>query len=827
MLRGVRASDSRRNHSVKRWLRGSVSPLGLLVLLSFGPISPGAAQTAPQAGQRPEQLGPIDVAPLPPRRPRRQGTPAAQPAPVPAPTPVRAPARIRAPTPVPVPASLPASGSGPGSAAQTPLNTETVAGSVSYLGLTARQTPASVEVIDQRVLTDRGLHTTTEAAQAAVGVTAGDAPGAPASFSMRGFSGTQINTLYNGIKIGPSEMTGRVMDTANLEQIEILKGPASLMSGEGATGGAINYVTKRPHTGKVVNEAFTSFDSFYGFRAGFGSGGSTAVQGLDYRFDVTRSSNISFIDDTYSKLANISGQLDYRVTDNFKIWAAAEQKQDKNRFYWGTPLVPVSFSGPFSTSGVVSGLWTQYYPNGHTGVLTPVTVDSRTLRTTYNVLDNDSGAKELWLRAGLEWDISSNVKFRNQVYSYKANRRWFNNEVNAFDDTPAVLQVYRERLSVEHDQRLYGAVSDLTVNSSIAGMENRFAAALGASNLQFNVVQDDFFNSDFVNLVNPDCGFYGPQQTKPFFTHLDNIWLTLEDRLKITPTFAVLGGLRIEEINLHRTAFDVNGMLRSADGYPFDKTFKPVTGRVGYTWDALPGLTFYSQYATAADPAVANIFILRPTQPLLLTTSRIYESGAKLLFWDKRAEWTVSAFDIERRNVYSAKGGQQVEIAGKVASRGVEIAGAVNPIAGLKLWGNVAFVNAYYVDFDFIDGNGNPGSFTGKTPPNVPRFVANAGASYRFATRWPVEVGAAVRHVGDRFNFDDNLVVMNEYTVADAWLFVDIPKSDFMAVDNTRVTFRVRNLTDKIYAAWGDPGYPDQIILGSPRSYEVGARFKF
>ena len=45
-------------------------------------------------------------------------------------------------------------------------------------------------------------------------MTAGDAPGAPASFSMRGFTGNQINTLYNGIKIGPSDMTGRVMDTA-------------------------------------------------------------------------------------------------------------------------------------------------------------------------------------------------------------------------------------------------------------------------------------------------------------------------------------------------------------------------------------------------------------------------------------------------------------------------------------------------------------------------------------------------------------------------------------------------------------------------------------
>ena len=189
-----------------------------------------------------------------------------------------------------------------------------------------------MEVIDKQIIEDRGLRTTTDIAKAAVGVTGGDAPGAPAIFSMRGFAGDQINTLYNDIWIGPSTMTGRPMDTANLERVEILKGPASLLSGIGATGGAVNYVTKAPHTGPIVNEAFAGFDSFRGYRAGYGSGGSTKIDGLDYRFDITHSNNVGFIDDTYSKLSNVSGQLNYRVTDNFRIWGAAEYKQDKDRF---------------------------------------------------------------------------------------------------------------------------------------------------------------------------------------------------------------------------------------------------------------------------------------------------------------------------------------------------------------------------------------------------------------------------------------------------------------------------------------------------------------
>ncbi len=783
--------------------------------------SPAAAQSAP-ADRSSETLEQIDVT-APKRKPPKRRAPSGV-----TPTPVAAPAVEPAPLPPP---RGPISTSDVGLGANTtPLNTNVVTESASRLGLTSRETPATVEVLDQQTLRDRGLTTTTDAVKATAGVTAGDAPASTANFSMRGFSESEINTLYNGIKVGPSAIASRVMDTGNLQQIEFLKGPASLLSGEGATGGAVNYVTKRPHTGPIANEAFVSYDSIHGVRGGAGSGGSTLIKGLDYRFDFVGNQGLSFIDDTYSKLLNISGQLDYRIRNDFKIWGAVERKEDKDRYYWGTPLVPSNAPGIVPTSGIVSGLWTQYYPNGHVGALNPVTVDARTLNTTYNVLDNRSGAKELWLRGGFDWDITSDVKLKSQVYRYTAQRHWFNNEVNAYNDDPTSAnfgQVYRERLSVDHEQHLTGNITDLIWNANVAGIENRFAATFAASSLQFNVVQDDAFTSDFVNLVNPDRGLYGFQQTKDFFTHLNDTSISFEDRLKLTRQFALIGGIRFERITLSRDAYDVDGVQRTADGYPFVKSWHPTTGRGGYTFEPVPGLIFYSQYATGADPAIANIFTIRPTQPLLLTTSRTYETGMKSLFWDKRAEVTFSAYDIEKRNVYATKGGQQVEIAGKVHSKGIEAAAAVNPFANLKLWGNVAFVEARYKDFSFVDDNGVQVSYTGMTPSNVPAFVGNAGASYRFNTPWPIEIGSSLRRVSHRYNFDDNLVRMDAYTIADAYLFVDIPKAVFSAVDQTRLSFRVRNLTDKQYAAWGDPGYPDQIILGAPRSYEVAASFKW
>lgn len=699
--------------------------------------------------------------------------------------------------------------------AQSPLNTNGVVASASRLGLTVREIPATVEVIDQKTIRDQGYRTTTEVAQGAVGVTAGDGPGEPGAFSMRGFSNSQVNILYNGIKIGPQNMTARYMDTANLESVEILKGPASLMSGEGASGGAINFVSKQPTSGPVQNEAFFSYDSLNSFRSSYGSGGGTNVQGLDYRFDISRSSLNGFIDDTDTKTFNVSGQLNYKVSENLKIWGAIEYKQDFSNAYWGTPLVSTAFSGPNATHGIVSGTYISNFNGTNLG---PVTIDGRTLNTNYNVLDNHVEAKELWLRSGFELDISDSLTLKSQVYGYGAQREWMNNEVAAFNSTTDMID--RSRFYVAHDQTLVGNITDLTWNSRIFGLDNRLVTSVAASSLDFNRPGAANFPGDSVPLVNPDPGLYGLLTIQNQSAYINNESLSFEDRLKLTRTFALVAGLRVDQIALDRNSTDVTGAEKAS--FPFDQTWNPVTGRFGYTWKAVPGMTFYSQYATGADVAANNIFLLNANQPLNLTTSRTYETGVKQLLWDNKAEWSLSVYDIQRKNVYAAAGGMTLNIAGQENAKGVEIAGAIKPTTAWKIWGNFAYVDARYADYDFAGG-----SFSGNTPPNVPRIVANAGASYRFDAQLPVELGMSARYVGNRFNSDDNTVIMDAYTVADAYVFVDIPKYFFPAVDQTRVTFRVRNLFDRRYAIWGDPFYPDQILLGAPRTYELAAAFKW
>jgi iron complex outermembrane receptor protein len=536
---------------------------------------------------------------------------------------------------------------------------------------------------------------------------------------------------------------------------------------------------------------------------------------LDYRFDISRSSLNGFIDDTDTKTFNVSGQLNYRVSENLKVWGAIEYKQDYSNAYWGTPLVSTAFSGPNATTGIVSGTYVSNFNGTNLG---PVTIDNRTLTTNYNVLNNDVEAKELWLRSGFELDISDSLTLKSQVYGYGAQRNWMNNEVAAFNATTDLVD--RSQFYVAHNQTLVGNITDLTWNTNIFGLDNRLVTTVAASSLDFNRPGAANFPGDSVPLVNPDPGLYGLLTIQNQSAYINNESLSFEDRLKLTQTFALVGGVRVEQIALDRNSTDVTGAEKA--GFPFDQTWNPVTGRFGYTWEAVPGMTFYSQYATGADVAANDIFLLAANQPLNLTTSRTYETGVKQLFWGNKAEWSLSLYDIERKNVYAAAGGMTLNVAGEEDAKGVEVAAAIRPTTAWKLWGNFAYVDARYEDYNFVGG-----SFSGNTPPNVPRVVANAGASYRFETTWPVELGVSARHVGNRFNSDDNTVIMDAYTVADAYAYVDIPKSYFPAVNETRITFRVRNLTNKLYAVWGDPFYPDQILLGAPRTYELAAAFKW
>ena len=146
-------------------------------------------------------------------------------------------------------AAAAAAPAGPVFAAPT-LNLTGTTSTGSRLGLTRLQTPASVDVISAETMAERGQQNVIDAVtQDAVGFTASPAPGnGGLSFNTRGFNGNgTVMTLYDGTRlyVGSGTLTFPY-DTWSAQRIEVLRGPASVLYGEGAIGGAINVISKMP-----------------------------------------------------------------------------------------------------------------------------------------------------------------------------------------------------------------------------------------------------------------------------------------------------------------------------------------------------------------------------------------------------------------------------------------------------------------------------------------------------------------------------------------------------------------------------------------------------
>src|ERR1700694_1235394 len=119
----------------------------------------------------------------------------------------------------------------------------------SRLGLSEQELPATLDLIDNDQMIGRGFFNVQQAADSQPGVTSGGSPGDQSQFSMRGFTGNQITVLRNGLYIGPSNMTTRDQNSFNVASVEILKGPASVLYGQGAVAGVVNVVDKAPSFG--------------------------------------------------------------------------------------------------------------------------------------------------------------------------------------------------------------------------------------------------------------------------------------------------------------------------------------------------------------------------------------------------------------------------------------------------------------------------------------------------------------------------------------------------------------------------------------------------
>ena len=113
--------------------------------------------------------------------------------------------------------------------------------------------PQSIQFVPRDVIDDQQILDLTSALRNVSGIQAGtNAGNRSESFTIRGFRSSYY--AVDSIMLSPAiETNDSYRDMANIERIEVLKGPASVLYGRGDPGGLINIVTKQPRFERAMN----------------------------------------------------------------------------------------------------------------------------------------------------------------------------------------------------------------------------------------------------------------------------------------------------------------------------------------------------------------------------------------------------------------------------------------------------------------------------------------------------------------------------------------------------------------------------------------------
>ncbi|MGG4603679.1 TonB-dependent receptor [Paenalcaligenes sp. Me131] len=680
-----------------------------------------------------------------------------------------------------------------------PVNFEAVTSTASRLGLKISETPATVTVIDRATIEQRAADNTQEMLRGVPGMSASSPPGA-INVSYRGFTSGQVAVLYNGINLQDTGQATRPVDSWIYDRVEVIGGPSGFLSGAGAVGGTINYISK-----------LAQRDEFYDAQVRIGSndlrsvgiGLNRQLSGQDggpahyVRIDALHRDGDGWVERNSSRTNQMALSLLSDFTPSLSHTLAYEYQTEVERSpYFGTPVL-----------------------NPKEGELK---IDSKTLKKNYNSRDARYEQRVQWLRSIVDYKIADSWQFKNTAYWYDTRRDFRNVEnYNYTADNSAVMRSgpYLQR----HDHRLYGNRMELTHQGNIAGLSSDWAFALD-TNVSYRT--NSPYGGTYLSVVDPydfevedffDIPGMVDNLQKDRRTRLRTLAVSAENRTELSSTLQLITALRYERLKLDLTNYRTPSATNPAH---FGRNYSATTGRLGLVWDPAPGVNLYAQYATSAD-APAGSLVSSSYANLnnndKLSTGRQFEVGGRFNFWDDKLTVGVAAYDIQRKNVATPdpQDPRTTVQAGKQSARGVELSVGLQPIHTVRLHANLAYVDAEYKSFSQKIGNDTV-SMAGKRPVNVPNLVANLWVDYDFLPQWTAS--AAVRHVSRMYGDVANTYYVPAYTLLDLGV-------SYKLSSNLTLSGRVRNVTNETYAVGTNS--ISYYYAGAPRTYELTLRAAF
>ena len=618
-----------------------------------------------------------------------------------------------------------------------------------------RDIPQSIQVIPREVLDDQQVLRLNDAIRNVSGGVSANQGGGGQRFILRGFSSPSV--LRDGFRLSfGGDGNPGIQELSNLEAIEVLKGPASILFGSLEPGGIINLVTEQP-----LSEPFYNLSLRIGNRALF-------EPSLDF------SGPLGEEDRVFYRLNAL-----YRTEDSFRDFDA-----DFNRFFIA-PVVRWQIND--RTDLTINFEYLDSEGPSDAGL---VALGNEVADIPFDRVlgDPEDAFQSEIVRIGYDFEhrFSDHWRVRNafRFNSFDVESSQF--VALALDESTGNLT--RSLLSTNQDQDHFEFQTNLVGEFNTGAIEHRLLVGFDLFRRE-NPRFDTFAVTapEIINIFDPVYGRVPRPDpaTAPIFIdsniQIDALGIYIQDQINLLDNLILLAGIRYETVEQDVTN---NPSISNPMGSELNQNDEALSPRIGLLYQPIEEVSLYGSYSTSFVP---NSEITIDGGLLDPERGEQFEIGIRAELLNRRLTANLAFFELTKQNVatpdpdnfgFSVATGEQ-------RSRGIELDIAGEVLPGWNIIANYAFTDA-----DITEDNSD---IEGNRLFSVPEHNINLWTTYNIqdGSLAGLGVGLGFNYVSDRFGDNANSFELDSYFLTNAAISYER--------DNWRAALNIRNLFDVAY----------------------------
>lgn len=648
-----------------------------------------------------------------------------------------------------------------------------------------RDIPQTITVIPRSVIEEQGAITLRDVLRNVPGLTiAAGEGGAPAgdNLTLRGFS-ARNDVFIDGVR----DLSPQARDPFNLEQVEVVKGPASAYSGRGSTGGTINLVSKAPainplygftfNLGTDRTKRFTGDINTPLERLGLGKRTSFRLAFLAHE------SEVAGRDVVENQRWGVAPSLAFGLGTLTRLTLSYFKLKQDNISDYGIPWVPATNRAlaPFRDK--------------------PAPVPRETF---YGLKSRDFeklGSDLATIK--FERDFGDALTLRNQLRYGRSTRDSIATPPRfASDDSTAINREMRSWLT---EDRILDNQTDLRASFSTGRVNHSLVTGIAITR-EDNEREVRTAPNMLTTLLNPDPNdtFTGEITPGPIVGDVrgDSLAAYAFDTVRLGQKFELNGGLRWDY-------FDVKGI--STVGAEVSRIDRMLSWRAGALYKPRPQVSIYVAYGTSLNPSLEGLSYQTASAAIEPEKTYTFEVGSKWDLLKDRLLVSLAGFRVTKTNARTP--GLLPDDPPQVLDGRQRVYGTELGLTGSITRDWKVFAAYTYLDSEIL--RSNTPTEVGKELINTPKNSVNFWTSYQLPLK--VNVGGGARFVDGRYGNTINTRRVGSYWTVDA-------TGSYPLTSHIDLRLNLYNLNDAYYFDRLGGGH---LVPGASRSANVSLNLRF